>query len=1480
MSSKRSSSFNSNCCLETRISTIPTSNAGLSSLLLLSTNGDSFTSISPCLGTLLSVALSGKESCLLKPVICTSVRANRAIRTGAQAKTMPSGRFMRAHELQAAGEKTIKNRSHSKAGVQEKETNCTSSIKGKALFTYEGKSAESSSTTSDQSMDSHFQAKHLVRKDLFVTLCRKNFRLPEARPCPCATTEKMEKKYEIISEKTLSTASSSLSSSHIVAQKRSQKFCSKINERMASSHLRKNCKILKKKCYAASIRKLVFTSTIVGPTSIPVEILRPSLCCWERAKRTSAAASALSIQRANCNALALPTHIFPALSNACTTAAGYQRDTASPCKFSSQDSSHYAATLNSLPLICNEILGSGESSSSKPFSIENIPPQFISIGTTYINRLGVSNMSGEKSPTNCMQIDNVSLAINSSRTAPPSSVPKKLSWRSPIAPLRSYDEYCSVKISCNNATRNEEGQKNLMLTKNEYQPNPEKNVSCLVDTNFTKIPKESKIQRNSQVSKTTTKSSFPISVEKITSKNLCDHFITSISQKKMDHKCSTINQETNLALSQCFFRSQEFHGEISRRTSYITRPSTKFQLQDHYQMRVLRSLESSSALYKQRQESSVESQKSATCLKGQCWRIFFALMIVLSVSTPGFACPSACVCKWKVGHKKGGKETVECVNKGLSSLPTGLNPETQVLDFTGNALVILSREKFKILGLINLQRIYVSRCKLVQLDDAAFRGLSNLVELDLSNNELNMVPAAALQHTAALMRLLLSHNPITQIRDGAFSKLHFLTSLEMTGCALKVLESRAFQGLDKLEWLKLDDNQLTSVPETMLLPKMLHGVDLHNNPWHCDCKLQHLRSWLVKYNVPSSIEPKCSTPQRLESQVIKHVLPEDFACPPEIRPTSLFLDVLEGKNVSFACHVVAEPTADIDWRFNGYPLQNSSFIYDDTTSFYIYEDREIKEETVSYLRIEMVTVAHGGIFQCAAENTAGKMISNFTLRVSVPPTVPVKKDFIEDNFKYIGLALAGLVLLVFILCCILLSKCCRKKSRHLQNNIDASTSTKNEKEKVQSAAPISSMPKYIQMGTPTPKANGISNTGVPISVIEASPYRSTPPGAPHPNPDIISDSSVEERIKPKKKVSIMGVEEVDPNGVITTRKLNDIVEEYEDNFSVPFDQSVQNENDFDPSQEGMNPYSNISSCRIIANTNPYPLIDLPSTDVRRTTMTLQNRCFEAGPCRPDGYSMPKDDTWIEINSNRSVEANNDKANHPTPAYATLRRTAKSGGISRSHMHHDPKCNSEEYPMHVSPSPYQNGSGRFTPNYSGIVEKYHCDGTTPTTASTSLTSCECCSDQKTCDTSESSGRMSGDGCSFDNLLGPCAGGGSTANCCFNETNDRIFDNSLPENYAALNTNTDITTDPAFFESPGPLPPEGWRDSDCTSSDLVKDNNTSPWDSMPLSPSTRILYSPEDGFSNVFSTPSGTDTNSCIPQKTIKGNHDILPPATQV
>jgi Leucine-rich repeat (LRR) protein len=61
---------------------------------------------------------------------------------------------------------------------------------------------------------------------------------------------------------------------------------------------------------------------------------------------------------------------------------------------------------------------------------------------------------------------------------------------------------------------------------------------------------------------------------------------------------------------------------------------------------------------------------------------------------------------------------------------------TQVLNISGNDIPIFGRAHFSRLGLINLQRVSCARCNLVSVDAKAFLGLTNLVELDLSNNKL------------------------------------------------------------------------------------------------------------------------------------------------------------------------------------------------------------------------------------------------------------------------------------------------------------------------------------------------------------------------------------------------------------------------------------------------------------------------------------------------------------------------------------------------------------------------------------------------------------------------------------------------------------------------------------------------------------------------------------------------------------------------
>ena len=81
-------------------------------------------------------------------------------------------------------------------------------------------------------------------------------------------------------------------------------------------------------------------------------------------------------------------------------------------------------------------------------------------------------------------------------------------------------------------------------------------------------------------------------------------------------------------------------------------------------------------------------------------------------------------------------------------------------------------EKIQLIDQTNLQTLStMSYSSVPTFFSQPRRRLTNLVELDLSENLLREVPSEAWRHTGALMRLNLGANPIKLIRSGAFQQL-------------------------------------------------------------------------------------------------------------------------------------------------------------------------------------------------------------------------------------------------------------------------------------------------------------------------------------------------------------------------------------------------------------------------------------------------------------------------------------------------------------------------------------------------------------------------------------------------------------------------------------------------------------------------------------------------------------------------------------
>ena len=118
-----------------------------------------------------------------------------------------------------------------------------------------------------------------------------------------------------------------------------------------------------------------------------------------------------------------------------------------------------------------------------------------------------------------------------------------------------------------------------------------------------------------------------------------------------------------------------------------------------------------------------------------------------------------------------------------------------------------------------LTRLDLGQNRLQTLGDA-FRGLSQLISLDLSSNRLRKVPAGALRWLASLKNLNLFGNSIATIEPRDFRWVPGLLSLDISYNSMERISGQRFAGLPKLQHL-----------------------DLHQTPLVCDCELAWLRQY-------------------------------------------------------------------------------------------------------------------------------------------------------------------------------------------------------------------------------------------------------------------------------------------------------------------------------------------------------------------------------------------------------------------------------------------------------------------------------------------------------------------------------------------------------------------------------------------------------------------------------------------------------------
>jgi len=380
---------------------------------------------------------------------------------------------------------------------------------------------------------------------------------------------------------------------------------------------------------------------------------------------------------------------------------------------------------------------------------------------------------------------------------------------------------------------------------------------------------------------------------------------------------------------------------------------------------------------------------------------------VLGVAASGDKCADECSCKWKSG-----KRTVECVGRALTSIPEWIDPETQVLDTSGNDIRHLASNIFVRVRLTNLQRLYLRECHIDRIDSEALAGLTNLVELDLSYNRLTVVPSASFTKTPFLRDLVLAHNPLQRIRSHAFKSTPNLVKLDLSYTELIEIEPKGLRGLELLESLKLNNNGLSTLhPGTFEPLNKLTSIELHDNPWACDCHLREMKIWLGKHN-PSLVAPVCHKPEQLHNRAFTDLHTDDFACRPVLLIASRYAEATIGENASIVCRVSAIPPAKVKWYWNGRLLTNHS-AFSSYQKILIFEEGQFRKR--STLILTNAQEVDSSEFYCVAENRAGSVEANFTLHVSMR-TAGMST---LGSGQIAGISAALVVLILFILLIIL-----------------------------------------------------------------------------------------------------------------------------------------------------------------------------------------------------------------------------------------------------------------------------------------------------------------------------------------------------------------------------------------------------------------------------------------------------------------------------
>lgn len=423
--------------------------------------------------------------------------------------------------------------------------------------------------------------------------------------------------------------------------------------------------------------------------------------------------------------------------------------------------------------------------------------------------------------------------------------------------------------------------------------------------------------------------------------------------------------------------------------------------------------------------------------------IFFAIILAVIQPTAADAewmneC-GVCHCKWISSKKQ-----ADCKNTSLISVPHEMSNELQVIELSMNIIPELRANEFRDANLLNLHKIYMRNCTLQEIHRDAFKGLTLLIELDLSHNYLKVIYPGTFSDVIRLRQLIVQHNQIEHLNDNLFENLGFLAKVDLRYNQLKSISQHTFVNVTAIKEIDLEYNQLTLLKEESFHNMdQLQALTLNENPWNCTCELQAFQKFAIErhlYTPPTD----CHSPMSLRGKLWSDVPAESFACKPVIlMPHDGFTIDATNENITISCKMKGSPKPHIEWQYNNQPLNS------DDQRISIRESTETSRMSQSIdfytsdLIIAGVKTEDRGTYACIGTNTAGQ--GKVEIIVAVPPVLesldglgPVSSTAgipttNPNNLLFIICLIAIILLILLIIVVLILCCYCRRVKKYSKN---------------------------------------------------------------------------------------------------------------------------------------------------------------------------------------------------------------------------------------------------------------------------------------------------------------------------------------------------------------------------------------------------------------------------------------------------------------